>query len=168
MAKQLSSGYLPAAGAIVRKDVADTFLGGEDEKFRHLYTYGGHPIAAAAALANLKIIEDEDLVENSAKMGQYLFERLQVLHRHSFVGDIRGGKGLFAAIELVKDRESKERFPVAMGIGDKITELLDLHDLLTRADNVIPILPPLITTSDDVDFIVEGIDRALSDFANNL
>ena len=168
MAKQLSSGYLPAAGAIVRKDVADTFLGGEDEKFRHLYTYGGHPIAAAAALANLKIIEDEDLVENSATMGQYLFERLQVLYRHPFVGDIRGGKGLFAAIELVKDRASKEQFPVAMRIGDRITDLLDSHDLLTRADNVIPILPPLITTSDDINFIVEGIDQALSDFANNL
>ena len=168
MAKQLSSGYLPAAGAIVRKEVADTFLGGEDKKFRHLYTYGGHPIACAAALANLKIIEDENLVENSATMGQYLFDRLQVLYRHPFVGDIRGGKGLFAAVELVKDRETRERFPAALGVGDKITDLLASHDLVTRADNVIPILPPLITTSDDVDFIVEGIDRALSDFAQEL
>ncbi len=169
MAKQLSSGYLPAAGAIARKEVADTFLGGEDEKFRHLYTYGGHPIACAAALANLKIIEEENLVENSAKMGQYLFERLQVLYRHPFVGDIRGGKGLFAAVELVKDRETRERFPAAMGVGDKITALLDSHGLLTRAaDGVIPILPPLITTSDDVDYIVEGVDRALSDLADGL
>lgn len=169
MAKQLSSGYLPAAGAIVRKRIADTFMGGEDEKFRHLYTYGGHPIACAAALANLDIIERENLVENSAKMGRYLFERLQVLYRHPFVGDIRGGKGLFAAVELVRDRGTRERFPAAAGIGDRITALLDGHGLLTRAtDGVIPILPPLITTGDDVDYIVERIDRALSDFADGL
>ena len=68
----------------------------------------------------------------------------------------------------MKDRETKERFPAALGVGDKITDLLASHDLITRADNVIPILPPLITTSEDVDFIVEGIDRALSDFAQEL
>ena len=168
MAKAVSSGYLPIAGAIASKKVADTFMGGNDEKFRHLYTYGGHPISCAAALANLKIMEEENLVENSAKMGQYLFDRLQVLYRHPFVGDIRGGKGLFAGIELVKDRETKEHFPASLGVGDKVTDLLNTHGLVTRADNVIPILPPLITTSDDVDYIVERIDRALSDFAADL
>ena len=107
-------------------------------------------------------------MENSAKISQYLFERLQVLYRHPFAGDIRGGKDLFASVELLKDHERKERFPAALGVGDKITGLLYSHDLITQADNVIPILPRLITNSDDVDFSVEGIDRALSDFADEL
>ena len=168
MAKALSSGYLPIAGAIASKKVADTFMGGQDDAFRHLYTYGGHPIACAAALANLKILEEENLVENSAEVGRYLFERLQVLYRHPFVGDIRGGKGLFAGIELVKDRETREPFPAKFGIGNKVTALLDKHGLFTRATDVIPILPPLISTRDDVGYIVERVDRALSDLAEEL
>ena len=83
-------------------------------------TFGGHPVSAAAALANLDIFEDEDLVDNSRQMGDYLYDELQRLRDHEIVGDVRGGLGLLAAVELVQDRESKTPFPASGGFGEAI------------------------------------------------
>ena len=99
-AKALSSGYLPIGAAIASKKVDDTFLGSENETFKHLLTYSGHPICSAAALANLEIIEKEGFIANSAKMGAYLFERLQTLVHHRVVGDVRGDTDCFAVLSL--------------------------------------------------------------------
>ena len=111
VAKALTSGYLPIGGAIARKEIADAFIGDDDATFKHLITFGGNPASCAAGLANLDIMEGEGMVENSAEMGDYLYERLQVLYEHSIVGDVRGGLGLLAAVEIVKDRDTKEKFP---------------------------------------------------------
>ena len=94
VAKALTSGYLPIGAAIASKKIASAFEGGDDDTFRHLITFGGNPASCAAAIANLDIMENENIVENAAAMGDYMYERLQSLYDHKIVGDVRGGKGL--------------------------------------------------------------------------
>ena len=107
MAKGLSSGYAPIGAVMCRPHVVEMFEG--DNKLTHLLTYGGHAAACAAALANIDIIENEGLVENSAKMGAHLLDCLNSLGDHPILGDVRG-LGLIAGIELVKNQETKEKF----------------------------------------------------------
>ena len=94
VAKALTSGYLPIGAAIASEKVSDAFMGDEENAFRHLITFGGNPASAADALANLDIMIGESMVENSADMGDYLYEQLQTLYEHRLVGDVRGGNGL--------------------------------------------------------------------------
>jgi adenosylmethionine-8-amino-7-oxononanoate aminotransferase len=169
VAKAITSGYAPLGAAIATKKIADAFVGGPAETFKHLITFGGHPIAAAAALANLKIFEREDLVGNSKRMGTYLFEQLQDLYKHKSVGDVRGGLGLLAAVELVSDRESKTPFPAEAGLASKLPKMLfDRNIVSFRAGDIISICPPLSINKDEVDFIVSAIDGALDELEADL
>ena len=161
VAKALTSGYLPIGAAIARKDVADMFIGDEDSTFRHLITFGGNPASCAAGVTNLKIMEDEGMVQNSAEMGDYLYERLQTLYEHSIVGDVRGGMGLLAAVEIVRDRDTKEKFPKEAKLGDKLSKLMDENRILGRGGDVIPIAPPLCITRSEVDDLVTRLDDAI-------
>ena len=111
MAKGLSSGYAPIAATICRPRVAEIFTTEAGKKLSHLLTFGGQAVACAAALENIAIIQREGLVENAATQGAYLLEQLQGLQaHHPTIGDVRG-LGLLAAIELVQNRDSKEKFP---------------------------------------------------------
>jgi len=105
-AKGITSGYVPLGATVINKKMADYF----DEKgFPHSYTYSGHPIACAAALATIDFYFEENLVEKAAKMGDYLMDGLRgIQERTGTVGDIRG-KGLFIGVELVANRETKEK-----------------------------------------------------------
>ncbi len=169
VAKAITSGYVPLGAAIATKKVADAFIGSDNETFRHLITFGGHPVSCAAALANLELFESEDLVGNSKRMGDYLFEQLQRLREHEIVGDIRGGLGLLAAVELVKDRDTKERFPAAAGLPKRLPSILYERKLVSfRAGDVISICPPLIIDRDEVDFLVDVLDGALAQMSKEL
>ena len=169
MAKGLSSGYLPIGAAVARKSVADTFIGGEDKTFKHLLTFGGHPVSCAASLANLDILEGEGLVQNAAEMGTYMYEQLQTLYEHPIVGDVRGGLGLLAAVEIVKDRNTKEKFAEDSGLGEKLTKGFLKHSILTRQrGNLIFLSPPLCVTRDEVDYIVSNLNEILSDVSSEL
>jgi adenosylmethionine-8-amino-7-oxononanoate aminotransferase len=161
VAKALTSGYLPIGAAIARKEIADAFIGDEDSTFRHLITFGGNPASCAAGLANLDIMEGEGMIQNSAEMGDYLYERLQTLYEHSIVGHVRGGMGLLAAVEIVKDRDTKEKFPKESGLSDKLTHHFNQNRILGRGQDVIPISPPLCITRDEVDEIVSRLDDAI-------
>lgn len=161
VAKALTSGYLPIGAAIARKEIADAFIGEEESTFRHLITFGGNPASCAAGLANLDIMEGEGMVENSAEMGDYLYERLQTLYEHSIVGHVRGGMGLLAAVEIVKDRDTKEKFPKEAGLSDKLTHHFNQNRILGRGQDVIPISPPLCITRDEVDELVSRLDDAI-------
>ncbi|MBX6341936.1 MAG: aminotransferase class III-fold pyridoxal phosphate-dependent enzyme, partial [Thermomicrobiaceae bacterium] len=124
VAKGITSAYAPLGAAIASRKIAEVFEGPESEPFMHGITFGGHPVSAAAALANLDIMERERLVERSAAMGDYLMQRLQeALGDHPNVGDIRGA-GLFIGIELVKDRETKEPMTGERLVGWLSDELL--------------------------------------------
>ena len=169
VAKGITSGYAPLGAVIATKKIADSFLGGQKEMFYHLITFGGHPISTAAANANIEIFEEENLVENSKLMGNYLFEKLQELLKYSIVGDVRGGLGLLAAVEIVKDKESKEKFPIEMQLMKKITNNLFSNGIVSfRAGDVISICPPLSINKSEIDFMVEGINASIKTFSDSL
>ena len=163
VAKALTSGYLPIGAAVASKKVADAFLGDDDSAFRHLLTFGGNPASCAAGLANLEIMENEGMVENSAELGDYLFDQLQTLYEHPIVGDVRGGMGLIAAVELVKDRDTREKFPKEAELTKKMQPILDRHGLLTRAGDNIFMAPPLCITKDEVDHMVKQVDDVVGE-----
>ena len=160
--KGFTSGYLPMSAAIVRKSVADVFVGSEDATFRHIFTYGGHAACATAALTNIRIIEEDDLVQNSASMGGYLRDGLQELkEKHPIVGDVRG-QGLANGVILVRDRATKELFPAAARLGSRLEKLfVDNGLILAKRESSLLIAPPLCITRDEVDEILTILDTCL-------
>ncbi len=167
VAKALTSGYLPIGAAIASKKIADIFMG-EDNMLSHLITFGGNPASCAAGLANLDIMENEGVVENSAEMGDYLYEQLQTLYEHPIVGDVRGGMGVLCAVEIVKDRDTKEKFPKEARLSAKLTRIMESKGLLGRAGDIIFLAPPLTITRDEVDFVVSALDKTLEEVRGEL
>jgi adenosylmethionine-8-amino-7-oxononanoate aminotransferase len=161
IAKGLTSGYLPIGAAVVSGHIADAFAK-DGSAFVHLLTFGGNPASSAAALANLEIMENENLAERSKEMGSYLYERLQTLASHEIVGDVRGGMGLLGALELVKDKATREQFPGDANLADVATRAMRRHRMLGRAGGIIPIAPPLCITRDEIDEAVARLDKVLS------
>ncbi len=159
MAKGLSSGYAPIAAAICRPKVVEPFAG--DKRLSHLLTFGGHAVACAAALANIAILQNEGMVENSAAMGAYLLEQLEQLRSHPTVGDVRG-LGLLAGVELVKDKTSKAKFDLEGEEVKTLNTLLLEKGLLTRASHIISLAPPLCIIRAEVDRVVEIIDSSMT------
>tara|TARA_Y100001960_G_scaffold21637_2_gene18928 strand:- start:1548 stop:2918 length:1371 start_codon:yes stop_codon:yes gene_type:complete len=170
VAKQLTSGYMPIGAAIASKKIADAFIGDEDRTFRHLITFGGNPASCAAGIANLKIMEKEGMVENSAKMGTYLYDQLQKLYEHSIVGNVRGGLGLMGAIEIVKDRVTKEIFPKESKLAAKVTRIMRQHHVLGNLGRAgeIAIAPPLCITKDEVDDLVDRLDSVITNIEEDI
>ena len=168
VAKGLTSGYIPMGGAITRKSIGDAFVGSPKAALRHVITFGGHPVASAAALKNIEIMEDEGMVENSARMGRYLLDGLEELKsKHSIIGDVRG-LGLMCAVEIVKDRETKEYFPSEAELGPRLTQGFWDNGLMLRGGDVTSIMPPLCITSSEVDELVSALDRTIGQAAHAL
>lgn len=169
VAKALTSGYSPLGAAIATKKISDAFIGEDDRTFKHLLTFGGHPVSCAAAIENLKIFDREDLVGNSRRMGDYLYEKLQKLYDHKIVGDVRGGLGLLAAVELVNDRSTKTSFAPNIGLGKILSKILYDHKLISfRAGDIISICPPLSISKDEVDFLISALDESLAELSKEL
>ncbi|MEG3582483.1 MAG: aspartate aminotransferase family protein [Chloroflexota bacterium] len=168
-AKALTSGYIPLGAVIASEKVANAFIGGKKETFSHLLTFGGHPVATAAALANLEVMKEQQMVKNSKDMGTYLIDRLEDLREFKHVGDVRGGKGLLAVVELVKNKKSKEKFGDEIDLYSLMPKFLRDKGLLSyRAGDMISICPPLMINKDEVDFIVEGIKASIEDLESHL
>jgi adenosylmethionine-8-amino-7-oxononanoate aminotransferase len=168
VAKGLTSGYQPIGAAIVSGDIADTFIGEGDTTFQHLITFGGNPASSAAAMANLDIMENENMSERSAEMGDYLYARLQTLGDHPIVGDVRGGKGLLCALELVKDKKTREPFSKNARLNKQAVRAMREQHMLGRAGSIIPIAPPLCITREEIDEAVERLGRVLDTLAGEL
>ncbi|GIX47138.1 MAG: aspartate aminotransferase family protein [Candidatus Tectimicrobiota bacterium] len=166
VAKGLSSGYAPIGAVLCRPQVAEAFTGAE-RKLSHLLTFGGHPVACAAALANLDILERENLVAHAAAMGAYLLEQLQSLRAHPLVGDVRG-LGLLAAVELVRDRKTKEKFSPEDEAMQRLAQRLAEKGLLTRVTSMVFLAPPLCITRPEVDRLVAILDSALHELEQDL
>jgi adenosylmethionine-8-amino-7-oxononanoate aminotransferase len=167
VAKGLTSGYAPMGATIASRRVADAFSG-ERPAFNHRFTFGGNPAACAAGLATLDVIERERLVDNSRRMGEYLFERAHELHRHSIVGQVRGGLGLMCAVELVRDRATREPFPAAAGLKRIAQESMDRHGLLGRGGDIFFLAPPLCVNRDEIDHLIARVDAVLGDLVHRL
>lgn len=161
VAKGLTSGYVPIGAVVASEKVADAFAG-DHPAFNHRFTFGGNPVASAAALATLDIIEHERLVENSRIMGSYLYARAQELMRHEIVGQVRGGLGLMCAVELVSDRATCRRFPPEAGLKRAAQALMAEHGLLGRAGDVFFLAPPLCVTHAEVDTLMDGVEAIIA------
>ena len=168
VAKGITSGYIPMGGAITRKNIADAFVGSQRVSFRHVITFGGHPVAAAAALRNIQIMEDEHLAENSARMGAYLLDGLNELkEKHQMIGVVRG-LGLMCGMELVRDRETKEPYPAEAELGSRLTAGFQANGLILRGSDNMNVAPPLCVTSGEIDEIISGMDKAFTQVGREL
>lgn len=161
MAKGLSSGYAPIAATVVRPSVYEAFMEGENT-LSHLLTFGGQAVAAAAAIKNIEILGREALPQRSAEMGRYLVQSLQQMaDQHPTVGDVRG-LGLYSALELVKDKSSKEKIERDSDYVKQLNQEIAERRLLTRVWNIVHIAPPLVVTKEEIDRIVTILDESLS------
>ncbi|MDX2368222.1 MAG: aspartate aminotransferase family protein [Colwellia sp.] len=165
IAKGMSSGYLPIGGVIISDKVADVVIG-EGGDFNHGYTYSGHPVSAAVALKNIEILESEGIVEQvKAETSPYLQQRWQELADHPIVGEARG-LGMVAAIELVKDKATKERLaPNAAGGGVCRDYSLDNGLIMRACGDIMVISPPLVLTKAEIDELIEKAKKTLDDTA---
>ncbi len=160
MAKGLSSGYCPIAAAVVRPSVFEIFQNA-DNTMNHLLTFGGQAVAAAAALKNIEIMQREGLVENAAAVGPYLLDGLKSLvANHPTVGDARG-LGLLCAIEMVKDKETKEKWGMGSPFIRRINDLVQERGFLARVWDVVHVAPPLVVTREQIDTIIAILDESI-------
>lgn len=170
MAKGVASGYAAISCTVTTEEVFNQFKDSDDPMnyFRDISTFGGCAAGPAAALENMRIIEEDNLLENTTKMGEYLMEKLRGLqNKYKVIGDVRG-KGLFCGMELVLDRKTKE--PVNESMLVKIAaDCMEQGVIIGRTNrslaglnNTICLSPALICTTDDLDQIVEAIDGAMS------
>jgi putrescine aminotransferase len=161
-AKGVTSGYLPLSGVMLTRSV-HTSLKTVKGPFQHGFTYSGHPTACAVGLRNLRILEDEHLVERAAEKGAYLLKRLQDLRSHEIVGDVRG-LGLIAAIELVRDRATKELFEASAGVVRRVWLAALEMGVIVRplTGDVLAMSPPFVISNEQIDKIVSVLDRAIT------
>jgi len=171
VAKGINSGYIPLGATLVSDEIYSAFLGElkEGKDFKHGFTYSGHPVACAAGVANLAVLEKENLVENSRKMGIHLLEGLKTLGKSKIVGDVNG-LGLLARVELVKDKRTREPFPVEQFVGLRTAQKIMDHGVILRPlpGDVISFSPPLVINKEQVEQIVDAVDRGISDMEKEL
>ena len=159
IAKGLTSGYIPMGGLIVRDEVVAVLNEGGD--FNHGFTYSGHPVAAAVALENIRILRDEKIIENAHnETAPYLQKRLRELNDHPLVGEVRG-VGMLGAIELVQDKATRKRYE-GRGVGMICRQFCFDNGLIMRAvgDTMI-ISPPLVISKDEIDELVAKARKCL-------
>ncbi len=170
VAKGLGGGYQPIGGMLVAGRIVAALRAGSGA-FAHGHTYQAHPVACAAALAVQQIVREDGLVARSAELGRQLGMGLsQAVGQHQNVGDIRG-RGLFWAIELVRDRATKAPFPPERHLHARIGDAAFARGLAvypmggtidgTRGDHVL-VAPPYIATEQDIDAIVERLAEAVA------
>lgn len=161
MAKGINSGYVPLGVTLINERIESAFSRpGVPATLMHGYTYGGHPLACAAANANLDIVAREDLAANALVVGAYLLERLQEFDRYPQVGDIRG-KGLMAALELVADRQSKQMLLPTEPFVQALIAAAYQEGIVVRAQgNRLILSPPLVFTRDNVDELAACLHAA--------
>ncbi len=169
-AKGVTSGYLPLGGVFVSDRVADVLIdrGGE---FFHGYTYSGHPAACAVAIANLRLIQEENLVERiRTDIGPYLQDKWRSLGDHALVGETRM-VGLMGAFEIVKNKMPVEKFDEKVGAGITFRDtLMELGVCLRAVGDTIICAPPFILSHSEADELIEktraALDRVQAKLAN--
>ncbi len=157
MGKPMGNGH-PLAAVVTRHDLVEQF----SEKGHYFNTFGGNPVSCAAGLAVLDVIENEHLQDNALAVGQHLVEGLDDLAtRHDCIGDVRGS-GLFLALELVTDRETRDP---ATELANRIINDLREHGVLTSTigpdNNILKLRPPMVLSAADADLLMARLDAAL-------
>jgi putrescine---pyruvate transaminase len=160
LAKGITSGYVPLGATVFNERIEQAFMNNADFSgaLMHGYTYAGHPVACAAAIANLKIVVEEDLPARAAHQGEYLLGALRpFVERYAAVGDVRG-KGLMVALDLVQDRKTRDPIDPAGGYANRVAEIARAHGALVRPVGTKIILsPPLVIEREPLDAIVAAL-----------
>jgi adenosylmethionine-8-amino-7-oxononanoate aminotransferase len=174
LSKGFGAGYAPLGAIVAGAHLVEPVL--EAGGFQHGFTYAGNPLACAGGLAVLEELEDQNLIENAALMGDVLKAKLRsLMDRYSFIGDVRG-KGLLLAFELVADRNTMQPLPREWSAHSRLVEIaynlgLIIYSRRTRGglegDHFL-ICPPLIVTEDQIDQIVHLLETALAQYAEEI
>ena len=168
IAKGLTSAYAPLSGSIVSDRMWKVLEQGTDENgpIGHGWTYSAHPIGAAAGVANLKLLDELNLIENNRETGAYLNAAMRdALADHPHVGDIRG-EGMMCAVEFVKDKNDRAFFDAGEKIGPQVTAALMARGVIGRAmpqGDILGFAPPFCLTRAEADEVVSKTAEAVKD-----
>ncbi|HMJ06866.1 MAG TPA: aspartate aminotransferase family protein [Chthoniobacterales bacterium] len=175
LAKSLSGGYVPCGAIVTRREIYQKTFSRMDRCVVHSTTFGRNNLAMACGLASLEVLDDEHLVENCARVGELLMQRIDALRaKHSFIKEVRG-KGLIIAIEFQEPKELKlkmgwkllHKVDKVLFAQMVVTQMLSKHRILTQvaghAMDVVKILPPLIIGEREVDRFVAALDEVLTE-----
>ncbi|MEQ9411157.1 MAG: adenosylmethionine--8-amino-7-oxononanoate transaminase [Fuerstiella sp.] len=169
VAKGITGGYLPLAATLATEEIYEAFLGrpSDGRTFFHGHTYTGNPLGCAAAIASLKLFDDNDVLANVADSTALLNDRLAVLNDHPHVGEVRQ-KGIMVGIELVQDRDRMTPFPTERRLGHQVTLAARKRGVIIRPlGDVIVLMPapgmPQPLVSRLCDTAVEAIQEVLAD-----
>ncbi|MBO9355354.1 aminotransferase class III-fold pyridoxal phosphate-dependent enzyme [Bordetella petrii] len=165
LSKQITSSYQPLGAVLLNAKVADAVAAhsGKLGTFGHGYTASGHPVAAAVALENLKIIDERGLIDHAAEMGRLMQQELRALSGHPLVGEVRG-LGLIAGVELVADPASRRPFDPLGKAGTYAYERAHAHGLIVRGiQDTVAFCPPLIIDAAQVRDMVQRFTATLDD-----
>ena len=160
-AKAVTSGYFPFGGVGVNDQIAEV-LDNAAGPWMHAYTYSAHPTGCAVALRTIDIILDEDFAGQAVVKGDRLLAGLtDALAGHPHVGDVRG-KGLMCAVEIVRDKATKEEFPATDNVGNRVHAATQARGLFSRVrGDVFLLAPPVVTTEEQLDRMVEILRDAV-------
>ena len=156
-AKGLTSAYAPLSATLISDGIYDVISvpQAEGSVFAHGFTYSGHPVCCAAALANIEIIEREDICGHVRRVGPYFSERLASLSDLGIVGDVRGSH-FMQCVENVADKETKELFDPSVHVGDRVAGACEKRGLIVRPIAHLNVLsPPLVLTVEQIDWLVD-------------
>src|SRR2546422_8546601 len=175
LAKTLSGGYVPCGAIVTRREIYQKTFSRMDRCVVHSTTFGRNNLAMACGLASLDVIDNEKLIENSAKMGALLMEKVDLLRaKHSFIKEVRG-KGLMIAIEFHEPQEFKlkmawkflHKIDKVLFAQMVVTQMLSKHRILTQvaghAMDVMKILPPLIIGEREINLFATALDDVLTE-----
>ncbi len=161
-AKAITNGFFPFGALMLGERMVEAFEDNPAAKIAHGYTYSGHPVGAAAALACLAETKRLNVVENAAERGTQMFNGCQALmEKHDIIGDVRGGYGLMTAIEMVSDRTTKS--PINAKSAQVVQDVAYENGAMVRISGPNLILSPsLVLSAEDVDTILSALDAGLS------
>ena len=166
VAKGLSAGYLPISANLVTRKLYDILLAQSDKLgiFGHGYTYSSHPVPAAVALETLKIYEERDIVGAVRKVGPRMQAGIRSYADHPLIGDARG-IGLIGAVELVRDKATKQSFEAKAGVAAYLVRRAQHHGAILRnmPGDIVAFSPPLVITEAEIDEMLGCFARALDD-----
>ncbi len=168
LAKGLSSGYQPIGATLVAEEIAEVALESADGAFQHGFTTSAHPVAAAVALENLRILETENLLARADALGRRLAEAFARLADNPLVGEIRHS-GLIFGIEIVRDKAARRHFPLEQAVCGQVANACLKRGVIVRAvGNALVVTPPFVLTDDEADQLASALAAGLDEVADAL
>ena len=163
LAKALSSAYLPISAVVVPNEIYEPIREDTEKtgQFNHGFTYSGHPVCAAVAVKNLELMEERDLFSEVREKSDFFQKELRSLSEYPIVGDVRG-VGLIGAIELVKDRSTKEPFDTSLKIGlDLMNRCHELGLIVRAIGDSVCLCPPLVISHAEIEELFHKLRKGL-------